>query len=169
VRIPGVTDGCEQFPVAMFCYPIGDKSEHTEIRILPGDRVWLDFVDGDARHPIITGYRTKETDNAIDWRRWHHQNIELLAFTNMEFEAGANMHAQAGGSVLIEASSITLRAATITLDGNTTNTGTMTVNGLFKFLLNMLGFGTVTVNGKNVGSDHIHGNGNGGANTTGPV
>ena len=166
VRIPGVTDGGEVFPEAMFSYPIGDKSEHTDIRVLVGDRVWLDFVNGDARFPIITGFRPKETDNAIDWRRLHHANIELQADTDMrllataakvfisagtkvQFEAGSNIEGMAGadvvvsagGAVTINATSITLTAATITLDGPTTCTGPLTVQGLFSYLAGLAGSG----------------------------
>lgn len=166
VRIPGVTDGAEVLPQAMLCYPIGDKSEHTEIRILPGDRVWLDFVNGDPRFPIIVGFRPKETDNAINWRRWHHANIELQADTDMrllataakvyvsagtkvQFAAGTNIEAtagadvvvSAGGAVTINATSITLTAGAITLNGPTTCTSSLTVQGLLTYLAGMAGSG----------------------------
>src|SRR5690606_39810837 len=79
VRIPGMTDDAELQPLAEIEYPIGDKSEHTEIRILPGDRVWLAFINGDPRYPIITGYRTKHTGNEVGTRRFHHDAIETDA------------------------------------------------------------------------------------------
>lgn len=79
VQIPGITDGSTEFPEATIEQAIGDKSEHTEIRILPGDRVWLAFECGDSRFPIITGFRAKETGNETAFRRWHHANIELTA------------------------------------------------------------------------------------------
>lgn len=135
VKILGVTDGCDTLPQAMLSYPIGDKSEHTEIRILAGDRVWLDFVNGDPRFPIITGFRPKETDNAIDWRRWHHQNIELDAGTQVLVIAGGN---------------VTLRAPSITLDGPTTVTGRLT------YQAGIDGTGTATSNGKDVSNTHHH-------------
>lgn len=136
VRIPGVTDGAESMPLAMLSYAIGDKSEHTEVRILPGDRVWLDFVNGDPRFPIITGFRPKETDNAIDWRRFHHQNIELQADTQVLIIAGGN---------------VTVRAPSITLDGPTVVTGMLT------YQAGITGFGSATSNGKNVSDSHTHG------------
>lgn len=194
VRIPGITDGCEVLPLAMLSYPIGDKSEHTEIRILAGDRVWLDFVNGDPRYPIITGFRPKETDNAIAWRRWHHDNIELQADTDMrllatagkvtmtagtDFDlttganidaiAGGNINATADGNVVIEAASITLRAGAITLDGPVTATSTFSVAGLLTYLAGMLGFGTLFNNGKNVGHTHSHSGVQDGPNNSGPV
>jgi hypothetical protein len=79
VRIPGITDGSTEFPEATIMQSIGDKSEHTEIRILAGDRVWLMFENSDQRFPIIMGFRAKETGNETTYRRWHHANIELTA------------------------------------------------------------------------------------------
>lgn len=170
VRIPGVTDGSETLPLAMLSYPIGDKSEHTDIRILPGDRVWLDFVNGDPRYPIVTGFRPKETDNAIEWRRWHHDNIELQADDDMRLmatggnllaQAGVNVTVLAGGQVLVEAPDIILRGS-ITLDGPTT------VVGLLTWLASMAGTGASTINGKDVGSTHTHGGVNPGVSSTDP-
>lgn len=140
VRIPGVTDGAEVLPQAMLCYPIGDKSEHTEIRILPGDRVWLDFVNGDARFPIITGFRPKETDNALDWRRWHHANIEL----------------QADGQAIV-------RAPTITLDGDVVVTGHLTYRD------GLTGTNGAKVDGKEIGPTHRHSGVDTGSGTSGAV
>jgi hypothetical protein len=83
VEIPGLTDGADVLPLAEIEYPIGDKSKAashaTEIEIVPGDLVWLAFEGGDPRYPIITGFRNARAGNAIDWRRWHHANIELTA------------------------------------------------------------------------------------------
>ncbi|MGS0741346.1 phage baseplate assembly protein V [Glaciimonas sp. GG7] len=83
VDIPGLTDGADVLPLAEIEYPIGDKSKTgthaTEIEIVPGDLVWLAFEGGDPRYPIITGFRNPRSGNAIDWRRWHHANIELTA------------------------------------------------------------------------------------------
>lgn len=148
VRIPGVTDGSELMPEAMLSYPIGDKSEHTEIRVLPGDRVWLDFVNGDPRFPIITGFRPKETDNAIAWRRFHHQNIELQADQVILVEAGAQ---------------VIVRAPAITLDGPTTVTGHLTYEA------GITGSGSATSNGKNVSDSHTHGGVRSGDSSTGTV
>jgi hypothetical protein len=83
VEIPGLTDGGDVLPEAEIEYPIGDKSRtgkwETEIEILPGDTVWVSFIGGDARYPIITGWRNPQVGNSLDWRRWHHANIESEA------------------------------------------------------------------------------------------
>lgn len=160
VRIPGVTDGGDVFPEAMLCYPLGDKSEHTEIRLLPGDRVWLDFVNGDPRFPIITGFRPKETDNALNWRRWHHANIELQADTDMKLLATAGkIEATAGGQVLVTAGTsivieaggtVTIRGASIVLDGPTTCNSTLTVLGLLTYSAGMAGSGGGAGAGANI-------------------
>lgn len=79
VSIPGVTDGTDTLPEAVFSNPLGDRADITEIRIDAGDAVWLMFEGGDPRFPIITGYRTPRAGNPIDWRRWRHANMELTA------------------------------------------------------------------------------------------
>lgn len=103
VAIPGQTDGAEILPEAEFCFPVGDKSEHTDIRILKGDRVWLAFLNGDARFPVIMGYRPKQNGNETAWRRFHHDNIEHQADTDLHLQAGQDVHIEAGRHVLIEA------------------------------------------------------------------
>lgn len=83
VQIPGITDGGDVMPEAEIEYAIGDKAREgqwaTEIEILPGDTVWVAFIGGDPRYPVITGWRNPQTGNSADWRRWHHKNIELEA------------------------------------------------------------------------------------------
>lgn len=85
VRIPGVTDGSNVLPEAIIMPPIGDRADagdskdHTELRILPGDAVWVMFECGDPRFPIIAGARTKRAGNPTGWRRWRHANIEMTA------------------------------------------------------------------------------------------
>lgn len=101
VRIPGMTDGAEVQPLAEIEYPIGDKSEHTEIRILPGDRVWLAFINDDPRYPIITGFRTKHTGNEVGTRRWHHDAIETDADETQKHTSGTTYRVEAGESVTI--------------------------------------------------------------------
>lgn len=83
VEIPGITDGAELMPVAEIEYPIGDKSRAqahaTEIEILAGDTVWVEFISGDPRYPLITGWRNPGVGNSTGWRRCHHANIEFTA------------------------------------------------------------------------------------------
>jgi len=156
VNFPGA-EGAEEFPVATFCYPIGDKSEHTDIRVLPGDRVWLDFIGDDPRHPIILGFRPKETDNAIDVRRLHHKRIELVADTDMLLQGTS-------GNMLIKAgSTITLQAPNIVLDGATRVTGHLTYQS------GITGTGSATSNGKDVSDAHAHKLVKAGTDTSGTV
>lgn len=105
VEIPGLTDGADVLPEAEIEYPIGDKSRAgantTEIEMLAGDTVWIAFLAGDPRYPIITGYRNPQAGNSADWRRWHHANIELIADAEMRLVVG-------GASVVITPSGITI-------------------------------------------------------------
>ncbi len=87
VDIPAINNGGNVFPVSEIEYPIGDRSKMTEIEILEGDLVWVDFIGGDSRYPIITGWRNPRTENAIDWRKWHHKNIELSADETLIIQA----------------------------------------------------------------------------------
>lgn len=141
VEIPGITDGSSELPIAEIKQAVGDKSEHTEIEILPGDRVWLAFLGGDPRYPIITGYRARNVDNMIDWRKWHHRNVEI-AFDDVlqlvsggarvkldspaghvDVEADRSITIKAGSTITIEAggSTITLSASGVTIRGATIN------------------------------------------------
>lgn len=117
VEIPGITDGAELFPLADIRYPIGDKSEHTEIRILEGDRVWVAFECGDERYPIITGWRVKRDGNDVGTRRWHHDNFESTADLEYTVHAGQKITLHCGDSTIVA-----------TVNTITVNTGTVIVN-----------------------------------------
>lgn len=87
VMIPGITDGGLVELLAEIAYPIGDKSwgdkpkngkYSTEIEIHPKDKVWVQFIGGDWRYPVITGFRCTNNGNSEDWRRWHHKNLEVI-------------------------------------------------------------------------------------------
>ena len=112
IEIPGLTDGADVLPEAEIEYSIGDKSRigdnSTEIEITPGDTVWIAFIGSDPRYPIITGYRNPQSGNSIDWRRFHHANIEMTA----------------NGTLKLNAATLEINAATVTING--TNT---TING----------------------------------------
>lgn len=116
VEIPGITDGAELLPEAEFNYPFGDKSEHTEIRVLVGDRVNVMFEGGDPRYPIIIGYRPKREGNDVGTRRWHHANIQA--------EADELLHLKAKRVLItgLDTATIETKAATV----NATNTATVT-------------------------------------------
>lgn len=115
VEIPGLTDGGDVLPEAEIEYPIGDKSRsgkwETEIEILPGDTVWVSFIGGDPRYPIITGWRNPQSGNSVDWRRWHHKNIEHiadqlmieLAGNDIRHHTAKNFQVDADGNILLRA------------------------------------------------------------------
>lgn len=107
IEIPGLTDGGDVYPEAEIEYPIGDKSRigqyQTELEILPGDTVWVSFIGGDPRYPIITGYRNPQTGNSADWRRYHHANYENLTDTMLHLQSGVSVHADAGTDIQAKA------------------------------------------------------------------
>lgn len=112
IEIPGLTDGADVLPEAEIEYSIGDKSRigshATEIEILSGDTVWIAFIGGDPRYPIITGYRNPQAGNSIDWRRFYHANIEMSA----------------DGVLKLNATTVEINAPTVTINGADT-----TING----------------------------------------
>lgn len=145
VEIPGFTDGAEQFPEADIMQSLGDRSEDTEVRIKPGDRVWLSFFNGDSRYPIIVGFRAKNQGNNVGTRHWEHENFDLQADQNYNLAAGENITLTAGtmitltvggSKVEISASTIAVIAAAIqmqgvmALQGQVTQTGGMTSDGI---------------------------------------
>lgn len=139
VEIPGLTDGGDVLPEAEIEYAIGDRSAgggtKTEVEILPGDLVWLSFIGGDPRYPIITGYRNPQAGNDVDWRRWHHKNMELLADTLMKLIAGSDVLIQSG-------SKVTIKAPLIVLDSPlSTSTGAHTIKGLMTWQAGAAGTG----------------------------
>ncbi len=125
VEIPGITDGADIFPEADFEYPIGDKSEHTEIRILVGDRVWVEFEAGDPRYPIITGFRQKRTGNEVGTRRWHHENIETVADQTQKHTAGTRIEFRVGNSSVV----LTPNAVTVNTPHFVVNSAESDFNG----------------------------------------
>ena len=112
VEIPGLTDGGDVLPEAEIEYPIGDKSRAgtntTEIEITSGDTVWVAFIGGDPRYPIITGYRNPQAGNSADWRRWHHANMELLADGTMRLAVGPSEIILTPSGIVINAPRIDL-------------------------------------------------------------
>lgn len=133
VEIPGLTDGGDVLPEAEIEYPIGDKSRAgantTEIEITPGDTVWIAFIGGDPRYPIITGYRNPQAGNSADWRRWHHANMELLADTLMRMIAGGDVFIKSGTHVTVQAPKVTVDSPDTTCTGNLLVKGKLTYQG----------------------------------------
>lgn len=88
VEIDGISTGADQHLEAEIMYSLGDKSHNTEIEILAGDLLWVQFHGGDPRYPIIVGYRTLNEDASVGKRRWHHLNIEIEADDKAEVIVG---------------------------------------------------------------------------------
>ncbi|WP_238512695.1 hypothetical protein [Pandoraea apista] len=133
VEIPGLTDGGDVLPLAEIEYSLGDKSRaganSTEIEITAGDPVWVAFIGGDARYPIITGYRNPQAGNSTGWRRWHHANMELLADALMNLIAQGDVLIKSGSHVTVQAPSATVQADDTHVTGNLTVDGAIVGKG----------------------------------------
>lgn len=133
VDIPGISDGGDVHPEAEIEYSIGDKSRDgshaTEIEILPGDTVWVAFIAGDPRYPIITGYRNPQAGNSQGWRRWHHANIEVLSDMLMRLISGGDFLIKSGSHVTIQAPSVTVDSSNTDVTGNLNVKGKITGSG----------------------------------------
>ena len=133
VEIPGITDGGDVLPEAEIEYPVGDKSRsgqyETELEILPGDTVWIAFIGGDPRYPIITGYRNPQAGNSADWRRYHHQNYELLTDVMMHFESGETIKGDAGQTIALKAGQAITAEAGSTINIKAGSKITLSVGG----------------------------------------
>ncbi len=108
VRIEGITDGSDTLPEAVFNNALGDNAATTEIRILPGDPVWLMFEGGDPRFPIIMGYRTPRAANTSGWRRWQHANMQFVAEGTMLLTVGATQISITDGLVAVNGADVTM-------------------------------------------------------------
>lgn len=74
-------------------YPIGDKSANginTEIYIEVGDMVWCEFIQGDTRRALITGWRNPQIGNEVGTRRFFQKNIELIATQSIKMVVGSS-------------------------------------------------------------------------------
>lgn len=115
VEIPPFTDGASELPIAEIEYPIGDDSLNTEIRLVEGRPVWIEFIAGDPRRPLITGFRNPNTGNVVGMRRWNHDAFESNADTNYTVNAGENVTINAGATIklVVGGSTFTVTADTI--------------------------------------------------------
>jgi hypothetical protein len=129
VEVEGITTGGEDSLIAEILNPIGDKGHHTELQISGGDLVWVSFINGDLRYPLIMGYRNKDAGNSQGTRRWHHANIEMQA--NEQF---------------------TVISPTITLQGDVRVTGNMYIAGNTSTDGNITSAGTITDSDGNNGA-----------------
>jgi hypothetical protein len=127
VEIPGITDGAEKLPEAAIAYPLGDKSKDgphaTEIEIVAGDPVWVFFENGDPRFPVIAFYRNPSVGNAVGTRRYHHENMDLLADTAMKLISNGTIQMEADGAMTLKATTLNLEATTVNIKGNTAISG----------------------------------------------
>lgn len=110
------TEGSEEPLIAELMYPLGADSRYTDIYLEPGMPVWVEFLNGDPRHPLVVGNRTVRKGNDMTTRRQRHANFEFNADQRFdvntetaEVQAGESVTIQAGNSVTIQA------GATITL------------------------------------------------------
>lgn len=69
-------------------YPIGDNSTFTEIQINAGDKVWCEFIQGDTRRALITGWRNPKAGNSSGTRAWKHESILLRAEVGIKLIVG---------------------------------------------------------------------------------
>ena len=124
VSIPPLTDGASELPIAEIEYPIGDDSLNTEIRMVVGRPVWVSFIAGDQRRPIITGFRNPNTGNVVGMRRWNHDNFEINADQVLTINAGAAINLVVGGtSIKLTGAEIASIAAAHKVQGPVTQTG----------------------------------------------
>lgn len=177
VSVPGITDGGDSLLRAEIRYPVGDKSKtgtnSTDILMLTGDEVWLEFIGGDPRYPLITGQRNPEVGNGTDWRRFHQANIELLAQQVINLIAGGVITIKSDALVHVIAPKVVIDAPETETTGNLTVKGGLSVaggggkgskiNGNFEIVGD-----TLTHNGKNVGGNHKHKENDAGGDTDGP-
>lgn len=169
VAIPGMTDGGDTTLTAQLEYSLGDHSDFTEYRLLDNALVWVEFLGGDSRRPIITGYRNPQVGNEVGWRRWSQANFETNADAEYHVNAGSHIVLHVGGTTL------TIADGQVTVDATqATFTGAVTVQGLFTFESGMQGSGgggggatmsitgntsfngQVSANGKRIDDSHTH-------------
>lgn len=130
VEIPPFTDGASELPIAEIEYPIGDDSRDTEIRLVDGREVWIEFIAGDPRRPLITGFRNPNKGNVVGMRRWNHDNFEINADEVFTVNAGAKIALIVGGaSITITPEHIAQIAAALGIKAATTIEGAVTQTG----------------------------------------
>lgn len=168
VHIPGLTDGTGPGISAEIEYPIGDKSKagefSTDILILAGDTVWVEFECGDARYPIITGFRNPRVGNGTDWRRFHQANMELLTTQVMNLIAGGIITIKSDVKINLIAP-LTHVQGPLLVDDLITGKGGITVSGGGGAAFSG---GPITHNGTNIGDNHTHTEQGDGADVSNP-
>ena len=147
IKAIGLTDGDTLLPEAELLYSMGDNSSKTEIEINAGDLVWIDFIANDHRYPVIMGFRNAEMGNSVNWRKWHHANIELCAT----------------GTLKLKCKHLVIEAETTTHAGDVEMSGAVNMGSSLSVAAAMSNAGV------NVGSTHTHfEHGDGGGETDPP-
>lgn len=108
VEIPGLTDGAEALPLAECLQPLGDRTTQNEIRIVAGDEVFIQFLQGDQRFPIIVGFRAKNTGNSVGTRHFEQDNINTEADQTQTHTAGTTYTIEADESILLKVGGSTI-------------------------------------------------------------
>lgn len=109
-------------------YPIGDDSKVTEIRIIVGDSVWCEYIQGDTRRALITGYRNPQSGNTVGTRRIAQDIVHLDADQNVKLDAGQVIDLNAGQTINLTAG----QAINLTVGGMTLQitSGDVIANGI---------------------------------------
>lgn len=134
IQIPGVTDGGRSLPEAEVMYPLGDKpkpvgnagkngGKATEIEIMKGDAVWIEFIRGDPRYPLITGHRCTNVGNTFDTRRFNHKKIELVAETKLRLVVGDDTFIEANSN------QVEITTPKLIINGEIEINGAVTIKG----------------------------------------
>lgn len=124
IQLPGLTDGAGAHLICEIELAIGDRGEDTEIRIKPGDKIWVDFINGDARYPIMTGFRAQQDVNMVGTRHWEHANFTINADDTILLTAGKSIKLQVGGSTFeLTPETIAQIASANTIKGPVDQTG----------------------------------------------
>lgn len=130
VEIPPFTDGAAEWPLAEIEYPLGDDSRNTEIRLVEGREVYVEFLAGDPRRPLITGFRNPNVGNVVGMRRWNHDNFEINADDVFTVNAGAKIALVVGGtSLVLTPEAIAQLATALSMKGETAIEGAVTQTG----------------------------------------
>lgn len=110
-------------------YSIGDNSYNTEIEIHAGDKVWCEFIQGDTRRALITGWRNPKKGNSVGTRHWQHANIELVATASIKLIVGGSLVELTPAAINLIASALNMSGA-VGVTGGITSSGDVVAGGI---------------------------------------